>query len=156
MDLYAELILDHAKAPHHAGLRAPYDVEVAQVNPVCGDEVTMRLQLSGTGEDAVVTDVSYDAQGCAISKASTSVLTDLVIGRPVRDAVSTGEAVRTMVRSRDSEPDEDVLGDAVALQGVAKYPARVKCALLGWTALTEALLMSGVLAGDPAQTKENA
>jgi nitrogen fixation NifU-like protein len=156
MDLYAELILDHAKAPHHAGLRAPYDIEVAQVNPVCGDEVTLRLQLSGIGQDAVVTDVSYDAQGCAISKASTSVLTDLVIGRPVRDAVRTGEAVRTMVRSRDSEPDEDVLGDAVALHGVAKYPARVKCALLGWTALTEALLMSGALAGDPAQTKEHA
>ncbi len=156
MDLYAELILDHAKAPHHAGLRAPYDVEVSQVNPVCGDEVTLRVQLSGTGADAVVTDVSYDAQGCAISKASTSVLSDLVIGRPVSDAVRTGEAVRTMVRSRDSEPDEDVLGDAVALQGVAKYPARVKCALLGWTALTEALLMSGALAGDPAPTKENA
>jgi nitrogen fixation protein NifU and related proteins len=156
MDLYAELILDHAKTPHHAGLRAPYDVEVSQVNPVCGDEVTLRVQLSGTGADAVVTDVSYDAQGCAISKASTSVLSDLVIGHPVSEAVRTGEAVRTMVRSRDSEPDEDVLGDAVALQGVAKYPARVKCALLGWTALTEALLMSGALTGDPAPTKENA
>ena len=148
MDLYQELILDHAKSPHHAGLRAPYDVEVQQVNPVCGDEVTLRLHLTGTGADAVVADVSYDSQGCAISKASASVLTDLVIGRPVSHAVSTGEAVRTMVRSRDVQPDEDVLGDAVALHGVAKYPARVKCALLSWTALTEALLLSGALAHD--------
>jgi nitrogen fixation NifU-like protein len=145
VDLYQELILDHAKAPHHAGLRAPYDAEVQQVNPVCGDEVTLRLHLAGSGAGAVVEDVSYDAQGCAISRASASVLADLVIGRPVREAVSTGEAVRQMVRSRDVEPDEDVLGDAVALHGVAKYPARVKCALLSWTALTEALLVSGAL-----------
>jgi nitrogen fixation NifU-like protein len=155
MDLYAELILDHAKAPHHAGLRAPYDVQVSQVNPVCGDEVTLRLHLAGSGADAVVTDVSYDAQGCAISKASTSVLTDLVIGRPVSSAVSTGEAIREMVRSRDVEPDEDVLGDAVALHGVAKYPARVKCALLGWTALTEALQQSGALVPSPKPSPEN-
>jgi nitrogen fixation NifU-like protein len=127
MDLYAELILDHAKDPHHVGLRAGYDVEVQQVNPVCGDEVTLRLHLSGTGPDAVV-------------------------GRPVSAAVTTGEAIREMVRTRDgSEPDEDLLGDAVALQGVAKYPARVKCALLGWTALSEALLRSGALVDDPDQ-----
>jgi nitrogen fixation NifU-like protein len=154
MDLYAELILDHAKDPHHSGLRAPYDIEVSQVNPVCGDEVTMRLHLTGSGADAVVTDVSYDAQGCAISKASTSVLTDLVIGQPVSSAVSTGEAIREMVRSRDVEPDEDVLGDAVALHGVAKYPARVKCALLSWTALTEALLLIGALASSPEPLPE--
>src|SRR6185437_12821021 len=107
MDLYAELILDHAKTPHHVGLRAPYDVEVQQVNPVCGDEVTLRLHLADEGSDPVVTDVSYDAQGCAISKASTSVLTDLVIGRPVSHAVAVGEAMRDMVRTREgSTPDE--------------------------------------------------
>jgi nitrogen fixation protein NifU and related proteins len=159
MDLYAELILDHAKAPHHAGLRAPYDIEVQQVNPVCGDEVTLRLRLRGQGPGAVVEDVSYDAQGCAISKASTSVLTDLLIGRPVAHAVVVGEAVRDMVRTRDgSAPDEELLGDAVALQGVAKYPARVKCALLGWSALSEALLLTGSLAEpqNPLPVKENA
>jgi nitrogen fixation protein NifU and related proteins len=159
MDLYAELILDHAKAPHHAGLRTPYDVEVQQVNPVCGDEVTMRLRLTGEGADAVVTDVSYDAQGCAISKASTSILTDLLIGRPVAHATVVGNAIRDMVRTRDgSAADEDLLGDAVALQGVAKYPARVKCALLGWSALSEALLLTGSL-GEPPNSlplKENA
>ena len=159
MDLYAELILDHAKDPHHVGLRAPYDIEVQQVNPVCGDEVVLRLRLAGDGADPVVEDVSYDAQGCAISRASTSVLTDLVIGRPVSNAVSVGEAIREMVRTRNgSEPDEDVLGDAIALQGVAKYPARVKCALLGWTALSEALLLSGALveSGNTLPEKENA
>ena len=150
MDLYAELILDHAKAPHHAGLRTPYDVEVRQVNPVCGDEVTLRVRLAGAGGGAVVEDVSYDAQGCAISKASTSVLTDLLIGGSVEHAVRVGDAVRDMVRTRDgSATDEDLLGDAVALQGVAKYPARVKCALLGWTALSEALLLAGA-SPDPA------
>jgi nitrogen fixation NifU-like protein len=153
MDLYQELILDHAKAPHHAGLRAPYDVEVQQVNPVCGDEVTLRVHVTGSGLAAVVEDVAYDSQGCAISKASASMLADLVIGRPVSQAVSTGEAVRQMVRSRDVEPDEDVLGDAVALHGVAKYPARVKCALLSWTALTEALLLSGALADQTDATE---
>jgi nitrogen fixation NifU-like protein len=159
MELYAELILDHAKAPHHAGLRTPYDIEVRQVNPVCGDEVTLRLQLRGDGPAAVLADVSYEAQGCAISKASTSVLTDLLIGHPVAHAVVVGEAIRDMVRTRDgSALDEDLLGDAVALQGVAKYPARVKCALLGWSALSEALLLTGSL-GEPPNSlpvKENA
>ena len=157
--LYQEIILDHYKNPHHRGLREPYEAEVHHVNPTCGDEVTLRVHLSGAGDDAVVEDVSYDAQGCAISKASTSVLTDLVIGRPVSHAVSVGEAIREMVRTRDgSAPDEDVLGDAIALQGVAKYPARVKCALLGWTALSEALLRSGTLAesGTSLPEKENA
>ena len=155
MDLYAELILDHAKAPHHAGLRAPYDVEVQQINPVCGDEVTLRVQVVGSGPAAIVQDVSYEAVGCAISKASTSVLTDLVIGRPVSDAVSTGEAIREMVRSRGAVlGDEDVIGDAVALAGVARYPARVKCALLGWTALTDALARSGALDDRPIEREQ--
>ena len=144
--MYQEIILDHYKNPHHRGLRDPFEAEVHHVNPTCGDEVTVRVHLEGDGTEAKVVDVSYDGQGCSISQASTSVLTDLVIGRPVSHAVSTGEAVRTMVRSRDVQPDEDVLGDAVALHGVAKYPARVKCALLSWTALTEALLLSGALA----------
>ena len=154
MDLYQELVLEHSKRPHHAGLREPYDAEVHHVNPTCGDEVTLRVHLSGTGPDAVVEDVSYDTLGCSISTASTSVLADEVIGRPVGEALTTHEAMRRMLTSRGKDPgDEEVLGDGVALAGVARYPARVKCALLGWMALSDALHRAGV---DTASTTEGA
>ena len=133
--LYREIILDHHRHPHHHGLREPYDTEVHHVNPTCGDEVTLRVAVG----DGVVQDVSYDGQGCSISQASTSVMTDLVIGRRVDDALATCEAFLEMVQSRGRvEPDEAVLEDGVAFAGVARYPARVKCALLGWMAWKDA------------------
>ncbi len=145
MDLYQELILDHSKRPHHAGLREPFDAEVHHINPTCGDEVTLRVDVSGEGADAVVTDVSYDARGCSISVASSSVLAEEVIGRPVAEALATFEAMRAMLTSKGAvKGDEEVIGDGVAFAGVAKYPARVKCALLGWTAFTDALARAGV------------
>jgi nitrogen fixation NifU-like protein len=145
MDLYQELILEHSKRPHHAGLRDPFDAEVHHINPTCGDEVTLRVELTGAGDDAVVRDVSYVAQGCSISVASASVLAEETIGRPVTEALETYEAMRDMLTSRGTVTgDEAVLGDGVALAGVSKYPARVKCALLGWTAFTDALARSGV------------
>ncbi len=145
MDLYQELILEHSKRPHHAGLREPFDAEVHHVNPTCGDEVTLRVDVEGTGPDAVVTDVSYAAQGCSISVASSSVLAEEVIGRPVSEALTTFEAMRAMLTSRGAVTgDEAVIGDGVAFAGVSKYPARVKCALLGWTAFTDALARAGV------------
>jgi len=145
MDLYQELILDHSKRPHHAGLREPFDAEVHHINPTCGDEVTLRVDVTGTGPDAVVTDISYAAQGCSISVASTSVLAEEVIGHPVDEALETFEAMRTMLTSKGQVAgDEDVIGDGVAFAGVSKYPARVKCALLGWTAFTDALARAGV------------
>ena len=140
MDLYQELILEHSKRPHHAGLREPFGAEVHHVNPTCGDEVTLRVAVDGSGPDAVIRDVSYDAVGCSISMASTSVLTDEVIGHTVADALVTHEAMRTMLTSKGQlVGDEDVIGDGVAFAGVSKYPARVKCALLGWMAFTDAL-----------------
>ena len=142
MDLYQELILEHSKRPHGAGLREPFEAEVHHVNPTCGDEVTLRLRLSA--DRRRVDDVSYDAQGCAISRASTSVLHDLVAGRPVADGLRAAAAMETMLTSRGADPgDEAVLGDGVALTGVGKYPSRVKCALLGWKALTAALAQAG-------------
>ncbi len=145
MDLYQELILEHSRRPHHAGLREPFDAEVHHVNPTCGDEVTLRVRVAGTGADAVVEDVSYDALGCSISTASTSVLADEVIGRPLAEALGTHDAMRAMLTSRGADPgDEEVVGDGVALAGVARYPARVKCALLGWMAFTDALHQAGV------------
>ena len=107
--------------------------------------VTLRVDVSGTGPDAVVTDVSYAAQGCSISVASSSVLAEEVTGHSVSEALETFEAMRAMLTSRGKVVgDETVIGDGVALSGVSKYPARVKCALLGWTAFTDALARSGV------------
>ncbi|MBK8469332.1 MAG: SUF system NifU family Fe-S cluster assembly protein [Candidatus Phosphoribacter sp.] len=141
MDLYQQLILDHAKAQHGSGLREPFDAEVHHVNPTCGDEVTLRVRIA----DGAVADISYAAHGCSISTASTSMLFEEVVSQTVEEALSTYAAMRAMLTSRGQDPgDEDVVGDGVALAGVAKYPARVKCALLGWTAFTDALVRAGV------------
>jgi len=145
MDLYQEIILEHSKRPLHAGLREPFNVQVHHINPTCGDEVTLRVSLSGEGRSAVVADVSYDASGCSISTAATSVLSDEVIGHTVAEALASFEAMRRMLTSKGADPgDEDEIGDGVAFAGVSKYPARVKCALLGWMAFTAALTQAGV------------
>src|ERR1700741_1589953 len=139
--MYQEVILDHYKHPHHRGLREPFGAQVHHVNPTCGDEVTLRVALSDDGER--VTDISYDGQGCSISQASTSVLTDQVIGQSVGDPLKPVPAFSEMISSRGTvEGDEDVIGDGVAFAGVAKYPARVKCALLGWMAFKDALVQA--------------
>ena len=146
--LYQEIILDHYKHPHRRGLREPYDAEVHHVNPTCGDEVTLRVAVS----DGTVTDVSYEGQGCSISQASTSVLTDLVVGRPVAEALAVHEEFLALMQSKGTvEPDEDVLEDAVAFSGVSRYPSRVKCALLGWMAWKDATAQA-VAAAEGART----
>jgi nitrogen fixation NifU-like protein len=133
--MYQDIILDHYRNPHHKGLRDPYDAEVHHVNPTCGDEVTLRVRLDGDD----VADVSYDAMGCSISQASASVMTDLIIGRAVKEAMNTSDEFLKLMQSRGrTEPDEDVLEDAVAFTGVSKYPARIKCALLAWMAWKDA------------------
>ncbi|MDR7303410.1 Fe-S cluster assembly sulfur transfer protein SufU [Haloactinomyces albus] len=138
--MYQEIILDHYRNPHRHGLRDPFDAESFQVNPVCGDEVTLRVQLTGSGTDATIEDVSYSGQGCSISQASTSVMTDLVVGRPLQEALTKEAAFSELMQGRGRiEPDEDVLEDGIAFAGVAKYPARVKCALLGWMAFKDAV-----------------
>jgi nitrogen fixation protein NifU and related proteins len=134
--LYQEIILDHYKRPHGRGLRDPYNGHSHQVNPTCGDEIDMRVQLDG----GVLTDVSYDGAGCSISQASASVLFDLVEGKPVDEAFARFDAFSELVGGKgEVEPDEDVLEDGIAFAGVAKYPARVKCALLPWMALKQAV-----------------
>jgi nitrogen fixation NifU-like protein len=134
--MYQEIILDHYKNPHGRGLRDPFDAESFQVNPTCGDEVTLRVKV----DDGKVADVSYEGQGCSISQASTSVLTDLVVGHTLEEAFTTMDAFVELMQGKGKvEPDEDVLEDGVAFAGVAKYPARVKCALLGWMAFKDAV-----------------
>jgi nitrogen fixation protein NifU and related proteins len=142
--LYQQVILDHAREKHGHGLRdADTTVRTAQsrqYNPLCGDEVTLRLAVSGSNGDRTVEDVSWAGEGCSISQAATSVLHDLVVGRPVVDAQEILADYRLMLRSRgETEPNEDVLGDAVAFAGVGRHANRVKCAMLGWTAFEAAL-----------------
>ena len=139
-NMYQEVILDHYKNPHHKGLRDPFDAQVYHVNPTCGDEVTLRVSLKETADgDPVIEDVSYESLGCSISQASASVMTDLVIGKPVSEAMKIGDAFLELMKSKGQlEPDEDVLDEAVVFAGVSKYPARIKCALLGWMAWKDA------------------
>jgi nitrogen fixation protein NifU and related proteins len=133
--LYQEIILDHYRDPHHKGLRDPYEAQVHHLNPTCGDEITLRVHLDGD----VVSDVSYDGQGCSISQASASVMTDLVIGKPLNEALAIHEEFLRLMQSKgELEPDEEVLEDAVAFAGVSKFPARIKCALLAWMAWKDA------------------
>ncbi|GAB2758154.1 SUF system NifU family Fe-S cluster assembly protein [Nocardioides salsibiostraticola] len=137
--LYQEIILDHYKNPLHAGLREPYGAEVHHVNPTCGDEITMRVRL----DDGVVADVSYNAEGCSISQASCSVMADLVIGKTVEQAMTIHEDFLKLMQGKGNVvPDEDVLEDGIAFAGVAKFPARVKCALLSWMAWKDATVQS--------------
>jgi nitrogen fixation NifU-like protein len=137
--LYQEIILDHYKNPHGAGLRDPFDAEVHHVNPTCGDEVTLRLRVA----DGKVAELGWEGEGCSISQASTSVMSGLVVGKPVDEALALQEKFLELMQSRGeaelSEADEDELQDAVAFEGVSKYPARVKCALLGWMAMKAAV-----------------
>ena len=135
--MYQDVILDHYKNPQHAGLREPFQAEVHHVNPSCGDELTLRVQLSADG--TTVEDVSYDAEGCSISQASTSVMAEEIVGQPLEAALAKLAEFEKMVTSRGTEEgDADIIGDGVAFGGVSKYPARVKCALLGWKAFQAA------------------
>ncbi len=133
--MYQQIILDHYKHPEGKGLRDPFITEVHHVNPTCGDEITLRV----SGDEFSGFDISYDGQGCSISQASASVMFSLISGSPYADATRTAEAFMHMMQSKGvGEFDEDELQDAIAFQGVAKFPARIKCALLGWMAYKDA------------------
>lgn len=137
--MYQEVILDHYRNPQLSGLREPFGAEVHHVNPTCGDELTLRLELGPDGQ--TVEDISYEAQGCSISQASTSMMASLLVGKPVDEALEIFDGFHEMISSRGKvDGDEELLDDAVALQGVSQYPARVKCALLGWMAFKDALV----------------
>jgi nitrogen fixation protein NifU and related proteins len=140
--MYREIIVDHYKHPEHRGLLDDFDAEIHHVNPTCGDEVTLRIRVA----DGTVKDVGWVGEGCSISQASTSVMSDLVVGRPVEQALAMQEKFLRLMQSQGkgelaelSDKEADELGDAVAFEGVSKYPARVKCALLGWMAMKGAV-----------------
>ena len=137
--MYREIILDHYKRPQHRGLPDSYDAEVHHVNPTCGDEVTLRVRIA----DGAIADLGWEGEGCSISQASTSVMSGLVLGKPVEDAMALQKRFLDLMQSRGeaelTDEDEDELEDAVAFEGVSKYPARIKCALLGWMAMKSAV-----------------
>lgn len=138
-NLYQEIILDHYRNPRGKGLREPFGAQVHHVNPTCGDEITLRVDVS----DGLVRDISYEGMGCSISQAAASVMYEDLVGRPLEQVWPVVEAFQELMASRGKgEPDEDVLGDGIAFAGVAAYPARVKCALLGWMAFKDATLQA--------------
>jgi nitrogen fixation NifU-like protein len=137
--MYRDIILDHYKNPQHRGLPDDFDAEIHHVNPTCGDEVTLRVRVA----NGTVKDLGWVGEGCSISQASTSVMSDLVVGRSIDDALALQEKFLQLMQSQGqaelSEADADELDDAVAFEGVSKYPARIKCALLGWMAMKGAV-----------------
>jgi len=145
--LYQDIILDHYKHPHGRGLRDPFDGEAHHVNPTCGDEITVRVVSD-------FSDISYDGLGCSISQASASVLHELIVGKDAAAIAEIHEAFVELMQGRGQvSPDEEVLGDAVAFAGVAKFPARVKCALLPWMAFKDAAARAGVDVGASPEVK---
>lgn len=142
--LYQELILEHAKRRVGEGEIEPFGAERFLRNPTCGDEIRLRVRLDGAGDAAQVDALGWVGQGCSISQASASVLAEEAPGLTVAEVRERIEAMRELLRSRGAvEPDEELLGDAVAFAGVAKFPMRVKCAMLAWVALDEALTELG-------------
>jgi nitrogen fixation NifU-like protein len=140
-DLYREVILDHARSPHGFGLHEGAAADSHQVNPTCGDEVTVQLHMSESGD---IGEISWEGHGCAISQASTSILASLVHGDDPELLRRRVAAFRELMQSRgEAEGDEDLLGDAVVFQGASRYVARVKCAMLGWVATEDALARLG-------------
>ena len=135
-DLYREIILDHYRAPRNRGeLPVPPATKAEGFNPLCGDEIVLFLEVSPDGDGEVVRDVRIGGQGCSISQASASMLTELVKGKPVPEVERLILEFRAMMAGKDVS--EDDLGDLVALKGVVRYPVRIKCAVLAWDTLQE-------------------
>ncbi|HEV2887259.1 MAG TPA: SUF system NifU family Fe-S cluster assembly protein [Jatrophihabitans sp.] len=151
--MYQQIILDHYKHPQHRGQIEPFDAEVHHVNPTCGDEVTLRVRLA----DGEIAELGWVGEGCSISQASTSVMSDLVVGKPIENAMRLQEKFLELMQSQGhrelTEDEAEALDDAVAFEGVSKYPARVKCALLGWMAMKSAVAEAS---GSETGTEEGA
>ena len=154
--MYQEIILDHYRHPQGKGLSEPFDAEVHHINPTCGDEVTLRVRLRDDPDGEPHVDFSYDGQGCSISQASTSVLFEEFDGATVANGMAAVDEFLTLMQAGTSgyTPDDEVLGDAVVFSGVAKYPARVKCALLGWMAWKDAVAQA-MAAHDETAARDN-
>jgi nitrogen fixation NifU-like protein len=134
-NLYQEVILDHYKNPQNKKLSPTFDAQVHHINPSCGDEITLNVTLEGD----LIKGITWDGVGCSISQASVSILTDLLVGKTIEESRGISESFMHLMQSKGTEKgDEKILEDAVALAGVSQYPARIKCALLGWMAFKDA------------------
>ena len=137
-ELYKEVILDHYRTPRNKGQLDPHDVALERNNPLCGDELELFLKFDGEK----VGEIAFDGKGCSISLASASMMTEKVKGLSIKDAGQMAETIKRMMAGEE-DGDPEILGDLVSLKGVVKYPVRIKCALLGWNTLLEALEESG-------------
>ena len=137
-ELYKEVILDHYRAPRNKGRLDPHDVALERNNPLCGDEIELFLKFEGDD----VTGIAFEGKGCSISQASASMMTEKVKGLSAKDARGLAESIKRMMAGEE-EGDAASLEDLVSLKGVVRYPVRIKCALLGWNTLVEALDESG-------------
>ena len=133
-ELYKELILDHYRAPRNKGRLDPADFDLHRDNPLCGDEIHVFAQV----EDGKVTAVSFEGKGCSISQASVSMMTEKLKGSSIEDAEAVAHSFKQLMQGEKPEEPER-LGDLVALEGVQKYPVRIKCALLGWNTFLDGL-----------------
>jgi nitrogen fixation NifU-like protein len=135
-EMYESIILDHYRNPRNTEPLAHPDVDVEANNPFCGDEIHIQLELDGD----VVTDVSVSGRGCAISQSSASLLAETLDGKSAAETLEFVTLVRRMMRGEElTEEEKDILGDIAALEGVKRFPVRIKCALLSWTTLEDAL-----------------
>ena len=146
-DIYKEVILDHYKSPRNKREIEGATVSCTRNNPLCGDEITVLATVEG---DEVL-DVAFQGAGCSISQSSASMMTETVAGKTIDEALGLASDVRSMMAG-DLDPSEDEFGDLVALKGVVKYPIRIKCAVLAWDVLQEALAGEGEATGTRAHT----
>jgi nitrogen fixation NifU-like protein len=137
-ELYKEVILDHYRAPRNKGRLDPHDVALERNNPLCGDEIELFVKFDGDDVEGI----AFEGKGCSISQASASMMTEKVQGLPAKDAQLVAESIKRMMAGEE-EGDAETLGDLISLKGVVKYPVRIKCALLGWNTLLEALEEGG-------------
>ena len=137
-ELYKEVILDHYRSPRNKGRLDTHDVALERNNPLCGDEIELYVKF----EDDDVNGIKFEGKGCSISQASASMMAEKVEGMDAKEARALVESIKRMMAG-DEEGNADELGDLVSLKGVVKYPVRIKCALLGWNTLQEALESEG-------------
>lgn len=137
-ELYKEVILDHYRAPRNKGRLDPHDVALERNNPLCGDEIELFVKFDGENVEGI----AFEGKGCSISQASASMMTEKIQGLSAKDATLVAESIKRMMAGEE-EGDAEALGDLISLKGVVKYPVRIKCALLGWNTLVEALEESG-------------
>ena len=137
--LYQEVILDHYKHPQNKGLSEDFTAQVSHVNISCGDEITLNIRLTGD----LISALRWDGQGCSISQASVSMLTDLLTGKTLEEAAVLVKSFSDLMASKGTSPgDPSILEDAVVFAGVSKFPGRVKCALLGWMAFKDVAIQA--------------